>query len=93
MTNNEPAFPVDGGYHEELESIEGVMHVRGSAKPAHTGLTKREWFAGMALMGMNANPELLECMTKTSIVHGSHFEALAKNAYKQADAMLKATKE
>ena len=52
MTNNEPAFPVDGGYHEELESIEGVMHVRGSAKPAHTGITKREYFAAKALQAL-----------------------------------------
>lgn len=54
------------------------------------GLTKREWFAGQALIGMNSNPELMEAMTKVKLIDGNHFDKLAENAYKQADAMLRA---
>jgi hypothetical protein len=43
------------------------------------GLSKREWFAGMALVGMIAHPE-----------GGGTPQTLADYAYRYADAMLKA---
>ena len=47
------------------------------------GLTIRDWFAGMALQGMNANPSLDKSATKE----------IAREAYSMADAMLDARKE
>lgn len=50
----------------------------------------RDWFAGLAMQGMNANPDLLEIVTSGGILDGSYFEKAAKKAYAQADAMLRA---
>jgi len=47
------------------------------------GLTLRDWFAGMALQGMNAKPSWDKGTTK----------AIAREAYSMADAMLAARKE
>lgn len=54
------------------------------------GMSLRDWFAGMALMGATASPALLEILTKTTIAEGGHFDRLAAATYRQADAMLKA---
>jgi hypothetical protein len=51
-------------------------------------MSLRDYFAGQALEGMNASPELLQVVTSGSILDGSTFEKLAHHAYKQADAML-----
>lgn len=53
-------------------------------------ITLRDIFAGMALMGMNASPELMEVVTATSIINGSAFELMAEKAYQQAECMLRA---
>jgi hypothetical protein len=47
------------------------------------GLTIRDWFAGMALQGMNAMPSWDKGTTKE----------IAREAYSIADAMLAARKE
>lgn len=47
------------------------------------GLTIRDWFAGMALQGMMANPSWDSTLRHT----------VAENAYGYADAMLDARKE
>jgi hypothetical protein len=57
----------------------------GPAFPSHpdsayAGMTLRDWFAGMALQGMSANP-CLDNMT---------MDIVAKNAWSQADDMLEA---
>lgn len=81
IKNNIPAFP------------QWKLHFTGDAIGSSGGMTLRDWFAGMALQGMNASPALFECMTRTSIIEGGHFEKLGKHAYEQADAMLKARGE
>ena len=43
MKQNEPAFPCAA-----MDAVEGTIY--------QEGLTKREWFAGMALQGLLANP-------------------------------------
>lgn len=48
------------------------------------GLTKREWFAGQALVGIIANPGNIDA-------EGGAF--FAKLAYQQADAMIEASKK
>lgn len=45
----------------------------------YEGITKREWFAGMALQGLSANPEF-------GALDGS---TLANYAFRQADEMIK----
>lgn len=63
-----PAFPAPAG----------VQHI------TEQGMTLRDWFAGMAMQGMLANPEL-----KDSIFHGVGHGFLEKSAWNMADAMLK----
>ncbi len=51
---------------------------------------KRDWFAGLARQGMTASPELMEFVTsRAEGGEGVPFERLARQAYRQADAMLK----
>jgi len=54
-----------------------------SRMDAEGGLTLRDWFAGMALQGMNAKPSWDKGTTR----------AIAREAYSMADAMLAARKE
>ena len=54
----------EGGFNlstsERATQMAGREPGGGSAFPLHAiGLTKREWFAGMALMGLCANPNLV----------------------------------
>ena len=51
----------------------------GEEQEQHYGLTKREWFAGMALSGFCANPNLCGLPKET-------FKLMSEE---QADAMLK----
>lgn len=44
---------------------------------AHEGMSLRDWFAGMAIVGTVNHPE------------ASHFEEAAKQAYEMADALIK----
>lgn len=57
------------------------------------GMDLRDYFAGLALQGMNANPELLETVTKApwwDSKRETWFSKMADNAYMQADALIKA---
>lgn len=58
--------------------------------PTMRGMYLRDWFAGMALMGATASPELMRVVTSGEIKDGSMFERMAVSMYQQADAMLKA---
>lgn len=74
-----PAFP----------NVEQVMAKMNDGtlitKPITSGgMSLRDWFAGMALQGYNANGEICSRMTH---------EQAAKNSYHDADAMLAARKE
>lgn len=50
------------------------------------GMTLRDWLAGQALNGMNANPDLMDYITAGKLDNLAR--DLAKVAYIQADAML-----
>lgn len=53
------------------------------------GMTLRDWFAGQALLGMTASPELMQLVTsKADGGEGLPFERMARQAYAQADAMI-----
>lgn len=68
----------DGGPAFPVVSSNGLGHVSD-------GISIRDWFAGMALQGMNANTGLIKVSTSLEIC----FENMSKIAYEQADAMLK----
>lgn len=53
-----------------------------------TGMTLRDWFAGMAMQGMLASPALLEVVTSAQLGAGTHHERMARRAYEIADKML-----
>lgn len=53
------------------------------------GMSLRDWFAGMAMMGMAASPGSLTKDFKGPDI----FIAAAQTAYRVADAMLKAREE
>ena len=65
-----PAFPTE---HDTIKTKDGFREVPS------TGMALRDWFAGMAMQGFNANP---------SIDFASIDMAAA--AYTDADAMIKA---
>ena len=68
----------------------------GRAFPVHPdtgqkleGMSLRDWFAGMALQGMYANPKYLEACKGTSEHRGMDFaDVVAMSAYENADAMI-----
>ena len=65
-----PAMPVE---HMDY------MHIKD--KPYCNGLTKREYFAALAMQGILANG--------TQRIHGDMYQFLAHVAVKQADTLLK----
>lgn len=67
---SDPAFPLPLG--------EQNIH------PCVSGLTKREWFAGMVVQGMYANRHIYAEITD---------KLMAQNAYQMADAMIKEGKK
>lgn len=66
-----PAFPTEPKYTKDFQLIERD----------YSGLTKRGWFAGMALQGMLCNPVFGNKL--------SDAEVLSKAAFATADAMIK----
>lgn len=78
----EPEKPSDGGTafpHPHLPASIG------------SGMSLRDWFAGMIMQGMQANPEVLQFVTKdTHPLVGNFSEKAAKTAYRWSDAMLAA---
>ena len=75
-----PAFPVDEETTDRLE--DGVR--------IYTGLTKREYFAGLAMQAMLSNEELrIACMDDSGILGVSRDEAVARYSVMEADALLK----
>lgn len=60
----------------------------GDVYPGMSGMSLRDWFAGLAMQAMASNPELLAVVTSGSILDGSAFDRMAKRAYHLSDAML-----
>lgn len=75
--------PDDGGPAFPISDASG---------PVQPGMSLRDWFAGQALVGMNASPALLEAVTSAGAGSGAHYERLARHAYMQADVMIEARK-
>lgn len=85
---HQPAFPVE-------VSVDGNGNLRGSQTSNFSGfemgLTKREYFAGLAMQGLLSNPEWMKeykgekYLMQTDIV--------AEVAIKTADALLKALED
>lgn len=76
-----PAFPVDVNYkittplHKDSDLVKMELG-------HYPGMSLRDWFAGMSLMGIQSNPGNNE----------QHFARDAQLAYESADAMLTARK-
>ncbi len=51
----------------------------------HPGLTQRQWFAGKAMQGILANPEVIEGLGDVE----RKYADVAKQSFRHADAMLK----
>lgn len=77
-------LPITPLQHEGQPSINKVVE-----KGCAIGLTKREYFAAMAMQGILSNPSLCPNWPSIRIER----ETLAIEAAKQADALLKALEE
>jgi len=53
------------------------------------GMTLRDYFANSAMQAMTTSPELMEVVSEKSIKDATAFDAIARQSYKLADAMLK----
>jgi len=71
---NESAFPVQSVYVEDLDTNS-------------RGMTLRDYFAAKAMQGFHANTNSDQLETET---YEEYVSDLARCAYQQADAMLKA---
>jgi len=81
VTDGGPAFPFE--FHNQTHSAQNsFFHNRPPLTPGmseqYGGMSLRDWFAGMALQGMTACPD----------IHAKNDPEMAKWAYQQADAML-----
>lgn len=73
-----PAYPVDGTYASEAISYDKI------------GLTKREYFAGLAMQAILSNRELhLAIIADQNIDGTTHENCVAFHAVKEADQLLK----
>lgn len=72
-----PAFPTSCGAHD----------IRDCG--CSSGLTKREWFAGMAMQGILSNPVLIGALAQATNDPEKGLGAVSQMAKSQADLMLK----
>ena len=59
----------------------------------YPGMTIRQWYAGMAMMGMNANPDISNAMAKTNLKPCDIRKLIASSSFIQADDMIKEGQE
>lgn len=80
-----PAFPRTGQFDNDVWKSEGGD---GIVIDSQNGMTLRDWFAGMALQGMCANPDISKVMADRQMQPSEVRESFALCAYAQADAMI-----
>lgn len=76
---NQPAFPIP-----ELRN----PHTGDVIQQGWEGMSLRDWFAGMALQGMCANPDITSAMSEKGMKPFEIRESFASSAYAQADEMM-----
>lgn len=85
-TDGGPAFP------RPLTPAGSSQWVGGGASwpfsDAQSGMSLRDYFAGQALQGMSASPELMVIVSSGGILDGTAFERMSAKAYELADAMI-----
>jgi len=77
---NQPTFPFTPNNPWDDESANGF-----------SGLTKREYFAAIAMQGLTSNPDWAKTMTPDD--WGEYTDRLTKGSVELADALLKALEE
>lgn len=88
-----PAFPcgdADVFINRKLEEEYGPSifgFVRVTRREA-TGMTLRQWYAGMAMQGMLANARILETLMEEKLAPSVMIDRTTKTSYLFADAML-----
>ncbi len=80
MDNSGSAFPTEDKHY-------------GHGNPFGGGLTKREWFVGMALQGILASASPNFCTQDKPDGSMTSYERIAYRCYRQADAMLAASQK
>lgn len=65
----------------------------GSAYGNAEGMALRDWFAGQALAGTLANPDISASAARCMVSTDEFRSDVAKSAYQMADAMLEARKK
>lgn len=58
--------------------------------PPIPGLTKREYFAGLAFQAMICNPSVMQAVTASQFITGDAAERISKMSVKYSDELLKA---
>lgn len=76
-----PAFPCDW---KDFQPETGNQVVREQ----FPGMSLRDWFAGMSMLGMTANPDISRAMSDESMKPKEVRRSFAARAYAQADEML-----
>lgn len=81
-----PAFPIATAHVQSVADREGVPVATVSKNlGTYPGMSLRDWFAGMALQGILAQPLDSSCSFNPKLC--------AESSYEYADAMLTARKE
>lgn len=82
MNPNDPAFPMQAGPLLEEDGITRPIHQE------EYGLTKREYFAALAMQGLVSNSSNFEFFQLAKIKPGEVREETAKTAIQFADALI-----
>ena len=84
-----PANPLSGDAYTDYSHYDGTN--KTSCNPECQGLTKREHLAGIAMQGIISSEHIVDFMVdgKSSSTSANGYEAIAVEACRYADALLK----
>ena len=82
MSAEEPPDHVHNGANES--AYPSFAEINGKEVVGGNGMTMREWYAGQALMGLMANSDLADMMSKTGVATYK----MAEICFMMADGMI-----